>query len=147
MRTVSRNDDPIKRQAWFRAVPTYELLNGVLIHTARRHRTETVKHCRFAMIQVRQPHYHTTIIRLRSAFAHACSLRCRSMAIPEVVRYCKHPRLRTWQTGSACNRCYRQSTSGWPVNRSTTLNGRCRVRYPGTESSSPSIIVIHERTL
>jgi hypothetical protein len=56
------------------AVPGDELIDGVLVNAARSWRSEAVEHRRFAMIQIRQPQYSATVIRLHSLFAHGDGL-------------------------------------------------------------------------
>jgi hypothetical protein len=74
---VAHDHDPVQREARFGAVPGDELIDGLFVDAARGWRAEAVKHRQLAMIQIRQPKYSATIIRLDSLFAHGNGLPCR----------------------------------------------------------------------
>jgi hypothetical protein len=68
---IPDHNDAVESEAGLRAIPSDELINGVLVNTARSWRAETVEHCQFAMIQIRQAKHSATVIRLDSLFAHS----------------------------------------------------------------------------
>jgi hypothetical protein len=72
--------DAVEREAWFGAVPGDELVDAILVHTARSRRAEAVEHGPLTMIQVRQSKQTATIIRLDSLFAHSDGLPCRRIS-------------------------------------------------------------------
>ena len=63
---IAHNDDAVESQPRLGAVPGDELVNGVLVDSARSWRAEAIENCRFAMIQIRQPQHSATVIRLDS---------------------------------------------------------------------------------
>src|SRR5512135_167042 len=74
---VANHHDAVECQARFGAIPGDELIDGVLVYTARGRRAETVEHSQFAVIQIRQAKHPATVIRLDSVFAHGDGLPCR----------------------------------------------------------------------
>jgi len=77
---VAHDYDAIEGQSGLGAVPGDELIDGVLVDSARSWRAEAVEHRRFAMIQIRQPKHSATVIRLDSMFAHGDGLPCRRIS-------------------------------------------------------------------
>jgi len=78
VQAIAHNDDSVKGQPRLRAVPGDELVDGVLVDSARSWRAEAIENCRFTMIQVWQAEHSATIVRLDSRFAHDDGLQCRS---------------------------------------------------------------------
>jgi hypothetical protein len=74
---VANHHDPVQSQSWFGAVPGDELIDSVLLDSARSGRAEAIENCRFTMIQVWEPEHSATVIRLDSVFAHDDGLQCR----------------------------------------------------------------------
>ena len=72
------HDDAVEGQPRFGTVPRDELVDGVLVDSARSWRAEAIENCRFTMIQVWQTEHSATIVRLDSRFAHDNGLQCRS---------------------------------------------------------------------
>jgi hypothetical protein len=75
--SVANDYDAIEGQTGLGAVPSNELIDGVLLHATRSWRAEAVEHRQFAMIQIRQAKHSATVIRLNSLFAHDDGLPCR----------------------------------------------------------------------
>ncbi len=71
---IAHDDDAIEGEAGLGAVPGDELVDGVLVDSARSWRAEAVEHRRFAMIQIRQAKHSATVIRLDPLFAHSDGL-------------------------------------------------------------------------
>jgi len=74
---VANDHDAVEGQAGLGAVPGDELVNGVLVHTARGWRAEAIEHGQLAVIQIRQAKHPAMVIRLDSQFAHGDGLPCR----------------------------------------------------------------------
>jgi hypothetical protein len=70
VQAVTNDYDAVESEAGFGAVPSNELIDGVLVNPARSWRAEAIEHCQFAMIQIRQAKHSATVIRLDSLFAH-----------------------------------------------------------------------------
>src|SRR6266566_7657316 len=75
---IAHDDDAVEGQPRLGAVPGDELVDGVLVDSARSWRAEAIENCRFTMIQVWQAEHSATIVRLDSRFAHDDGLQCRS---------------------------------------------------------------------
>jgi hypothetical protein len=75
---VAHDYDAIEGQSRLGAVPGDELVDGVLVDSARSWRAEAIENCRFTVIQVWQAEHSATIVRLDSRFAHDDGLQCRS---------------------------------------------------------------------
>src|SRR5437016_1160434 len=75
---IAHDDDAVEGQPRLGAVPGDELVDGVLVDSARSLRAEAIENCRFTMIQVWQAEHSATIVRLDSRFAHDDGLQCRS---------------------------------------------------------------------
>ena len=67
----------LEGQAGLGAVPGDELVDGVLVHTARGWRAEAIEHGQLAVIQIRQAKHPATVIRLDFQFANGEGLPCR----------------------------------------------------------------------
>src|SRR5713101_6284968 len=67
---IAYDDDAVEGQPRLGAVPGDELVDGVLVDSARSWRAEAIEKCRFRMIQVWQAEHSATIVRLDSRFAH-----------------------------------------------------------------------------
>ena len=76
---ITHDDDAVECQPGLGPVPGDELVDGVLVDSARGWRAEAVENCRFAMIQIRQPQHSATVIRLDSVCAHGDGLPCRTI--------------------------------------------------------------------
>src|SRR5580692_9105169 len=74
MHAIPDYNDAVESEAGLGAIPSNELVNGILVHTARSWRAEAIEHCQFAMIQIRQPKHSATVVRLDSLFAHSDGL-------------------------------------------------------------------------
>src|ERR1035441_244370 len=74
---IAHDDDAVERQPRLGAVPGDELVDGVLVDSARSWRAEAIENCRFTMIQVWQAEHSATIVWLDSLFAHGDGLPCR----------------------------------------------------------------------
>ena len=74
---IAHDDDAVEGQPRLGAVPGDELVDGVLVDSARSWRAEAIENCRFTMIQVWQAEYSAAVIRLDSLFAHGDGLPCR----------------------------------------------------------------------
>ena len=75
---IAHDDNAVEGQPRLGAVPGDELVDGVLVDSARSWRAEAIENCRFTMIQVWQAEHSATIVRLDSRFAHDDGLQCRS---------------------------------------------------------------------
>ena len=82
---VAHDDDAVEGQPGLGAVPGDELVDGVLVNSARSWRAEAVEHRQFAMIQVWKPKHSATVIRLDSVFAHGDGLPCRRIELRQTV--------------------------------------------------------------
>jgi len=64
----------LKAEARFGTVPGDELVDGVLVDTARGWRAEAVEYCPLTMIQIRQSKQPATVIRLNFVLGHSDGL-------------------------------------------------------------------------
>jgi hypothetical protein len=71
---IAHDDDAVEGPPRLGAVPGDELVDGVLLDSARRRRAEAVKNGGLRVIQVRQAEHSATVILLDSAFAHGDGL-------------------------------------------------------------------------
>src|ERR1700687_5777278 len=74
---IPHDDDAVEGQPRLGAVSGDELVDGVLVDSARSWRPEAIENCRFTMIQVWQVKHSATIVRLDSRFSHNDRLPCR----------------------------------------------------------------------
>lgn len=77
---IAHDDDAVEGQPRLGAVPSDELVDGVLVDSARSWRAEAIENCRFTMIQVWQAEHSATIVRFDSRFAHDDGLQCRRIS-------------------------------------------------------------------
>src|SRR5579859_3009410 len=54
MRPITQDHEPVEGQAWFRAIPVNELIDGVTISPLRILRSEAVQDCGFGVFKVGQ---------------------------------------------------------------------------------------------
>ncbi|MGA2377612.1 MAG: DUF6429 family protein [Candidatus Sulfotelmatobacter sp.] len=103
MHAVAGDHDPIEGEAWFRAVPRNELIEGVFVDAARAGRAEAIEHCQFGVVEVWQPERSATIIWLGLFLAHGDGLPCRILSEYGKPRYDASPEARgaTESTASA----------------------------------------------
>jgi hypothetical protein len=47
---IAHDDDAVKGEPWFRAIPGYELVDGIFVYPSRPGRPEAVEYCCFAVI-------------------------------------------------------------------------------------------------
>jgi hypothetical protein len=64
------DDDTVESEPRLGAVLGDELVDGVLVDSARSWRAEAIENCRFTMIQVWQAEHSATVIRLNLLLAH-----------------------------------------------------------------------------
>ena len=82
---IAHDHDAVKGQPRLGAVPSYELVDCVLAHSAGSWRTEAVKNGGLAVIKVWQTEHSATVIRLASRFAHGGGLPCRRIDLWQTV--------------------------------------------------------------
>src|SRR5579863_10620325 len=70
VQTIAHNDDAVEGQPRFGAIPNNELIDRVLVNSARSWRPKAIENCCFTMIQIRQAKHSATVIRLDSLFTH-----------------------------------------------------------------------------
>jgi len=80
---IAHDDDAVEGQPRLGAVPGDELVDGVLVDSARGWRAEAVKNGGLALIQVRQAEHSATVILLDSVFSHGDGLPCRRMELSQ----------------------------------------------------------------
>ena len=71
---VPNHDDAVEGEARFGTVPGNELIDGILVHSARAWRTEAVENGPLTMIQIRQSKGPATVVRLNFWLAHGDGL-------------------------------------------------------------------------
>src|SRR5215469_5489849 len=71
---IAHDHDAVEGQPRLGAVPGDELVNGILVDTARGWRAEAIEYCQLAVIQVRQPKNSAPIVWSCSVFTHANGL-------------------------------------------------------------------------
>jgi hypothetical protein len=76
---ITHDDDAAESQPRLGAVPGDELVDDVLVDSARGWRAEAIENRRFTMIQVWQPQHSATVIRFDFVFAHGDGLPCRTI--------------------------------------------------------------------
>src|SRR6266581_2919138 len=86
---IAHHDDAVEGQPRLGAAPGDELVDGVLVDSARSWRAETVEYCQLAVIQVWQPKHSAMIAWFCFAFAHANGLPRRRNGTTAGVRLCK----------------------------------------------------------
>ena len=74
MHAVADNHDAVEGEARFGTVPGDELVDGVLVDTARGWRAEAVEYGPLTMIQIRQSKQPATVIRLNLVLGHSDGL-------------------------------------------------------------------------
>src|SRR5713101_1228660 len=71
------NDNGTESQSWFRAVPSDELLDSVLVCAARTGRGKAIQYCQLRVVQISQSQHYATVVRFDFLVTHAGGLPCR----------------------------------------------------------------------